>query len=373
VFQTGSPHRLRVGRCHNTTGVLTHKGIVAYVIIIIIIITLWYFSIGFKLPVKVTSTSTIPSTKPNTTTVNNTTISTTSKSTTIYYLSNCADLGIFNSTSNSIITDYCLWNGGMLGVWVASGDTKGISYSIKGYNNNVTYINGSSTYSCITFLQNVSLPAQVYNVTLKTGLPGGNCSNKYAILKFNTTTTAPSNVIYSQIYNGNFSTGEYNGWKLSGTGFGVAPLSIAKANSEGCYQSAPWAGYNGTYFATTFNCGLSNSPGNITSSLFTVNKPFLNFKIISPEDASLYVEILYNNTPAVIAHYNTYNISQFGATAPYTFRNASLPLISLAGDAVQVRVVASTLKHHNYIAVTGFHMSNIPQETPGILINLTTQ
>ncbi|MEM0201648.1 MAG: hypothetical protein QXR73_00525 [Candidatus Micrarchaeaceae archaeon] len=355
---------------NNWYGVATHKGIIAYIAIILVIIALWYFTVGFKLPTRITSTSTLSSTiKPNTS--SNVTPNKTTISSTIYYLSNCANLGIFNSTSNTIITNYCSWRGGTIGIWVASGSTKSINYSIKG-TNNITYLKGSSSYSCVTFLQNITLPAQIYNVTLKTGQPGGTCSNKYAFIKLNTTTTAPSNMIYPEIYNGNFSTGAYNGWSLNGTGFGTAPLSVAKADNESCYLTAPWAGYNGSYFATTFNCGLSNAPGNLTSSPFVVSEPFLNFKIISPEDANIYVEILYNGSPAEIAHYNTYNISKFGTTSPYTFRNASIPLISFSGDAVQIRVVARSLKHHNYIAVTGFQMSTLPLQTPGILINLTT-
>ncbi len=355
---------------NNPYGVATHKGIIAYIAIILIIIALWYFTIGFKFPARITSTSTLSSTiKPNTT--SNVTSNKTNTTTTVYYLSNCADLGMFNSTSNSIDINYCIWSGGPIGIWVASGSSKSISYSIRGINN-ITYLNGTSSYSCSTFLQNITLPAAYYKVTLKTGQPGGTCSNKYAFIKLNTTTTAPSNVTYPEVYNGNFSTGEYNGWYLANTGFGTAPTSIAKADSEGCYLGAPWAGYNGSYFATTFNCGLSNAPGNLTSSPFIVSEPFLNFKVISPEDANIYVEILHDGLPAEIAHYNTFNISKFGTTAPYTFRNASIPLISLSGDAVQVRVVAQSLKHHSYIAVTGFHMSPLPSQTPGILINLTT-
>jgi len=335
-----------------------------------VIIALWYFTTGLRLPVKLTTTTTTIRPSHNTT-INNTT-STTSLSTSVYYLSNCVNLGIFNSTSNSITTNYCLWKGGTLGAWVASGSSKSISYSIRGISDNVTYLKGTSDYSCITFLQNISLPAQIYNVTIHTGSPGGTCNDSYSIFKLNSTTTAPSGVVYTSVYNGNFSTGEYNGWNTTGTGFGSGPMSIAKANAEGCYQGAPWTGYNGSYFATTFNCGLSNSPGNLTSSMFIVNKPFLNFKIISPYSQNIYVEILKANVPVTIAHFNTYNISRFGNSSSYTFRNASIPLISLAGDNVRIRVVSLSLKHHNYIAVTGFKMSTLPQGTPGILYSLNT-
>ncbi len=346
-----------------------HKGILAYVIIIIVIIALWYFTSGLRFPKAISTTSISASTtiKPNTTNA-----TTTSVSSTIIYLSNCANLGIFNKTSNTINSEYCSWSGGTLGIWVASGGSKSINFSISSFSTNTTYINRSTSYSCSTFFQNITLPAQIYKVTLQTGAPGGICNNSYSFVKFNTTTVAPKGVIYSSVYNGNFSTGEYNGWTINGTGFGKAPMNITEADLEGCYQTAPWLGYSGNFFATTFNCGLSNSPGNITSSPFMVNEPFLNFKIISPEDENLYVEVLYNNTPYAIAHYNTYNGSLYTGTAPYTFRNASIPLLTLANKPVQVRVVASTLKHHNYIAVTDFHLSKVPNESPGILVNLTT-
>ena len=81
------------------------------------------------------------------------------------------------------------------------------------------------------------------------------------------------------------------------------------------------------FFATTYTCGYETSPGNLTSSRFIVNPklPFLNFKVISPDKAHLYIEILENTTPKVIAHFNTYNLS-IDSVSSSTFRNASLDL-----------------------------------------------
>jgi len=82
--------------------------------------------------------------------------------------------------------------------------------------------------------------------------------------------------------NGNFSTGTYEGWNLTGYGFGSAPLNITWANNNSCYYNTTWMGYNGNFFATTYHCGLVLQAGNLTSKPFKVVLPYLNFKIISP-------------------------------------------------------------------------------------------
>ncbi|MCL5106014.1 MAG: hypothetical protein M1331_01275 [Candidatus Marsarchaeota archaeon] len=195
-----------------------------------------------------------------------------------------------------------------------------------------------------------------------------------------TTTTAPANTstipanatVYQSVYNGNFIEG-YSGWNVSGKGFGTEPLNITHANTANvmCYLGTPWANYNSTFFATTYNCGLSNVNGNLTSSYFKVIKPFLNFRIISPQDKGLYVEILYNHKPYMIVHYNTYNNTLY-TNSSSTFRNVTMPLEPILGRVVQVRVVAATLKQQTYIGVEGFGLSNTPHEDIGVIENITT-
>jgi hypothetical protein len=96
----------------------------------------------------------------------------------------------------------------------------------------------------------------------------------------------------------------------------------------------------------------------------------LNFRIISPLNNQLYIEILENNTPKIIAQYNTFNISS-GGNAPSTFQNASIPLTMFIGKIIRVRVVSQALYPHTYIAVGDFSLAHYPISTPGILANMT--
>ncbi len=340
-----------------------HKGILAYVIILVIIAVVGYFSTnGFRF--LLVHTTPAPST-----TVPPASLSTTTSSTSIVpYVSGCNNYTVFESSPNTTTAVMCRWNGGRLGVWVASGLNSNVHFSVVGQNN-ITYVNSTVNdvvYNCTTFYKSIEAPAQTYTLTLSTGRSGGTC-NSYSLLKLNTTVVPPMQT-YRQVYNGNFGTGDFTGWNTTGKGFAGGPMNITYANSQHCYQGAPWAGLNGTFFATTYNCGLSNAPGNLTSSPFLVDEPFLNFQIISPYDQSIYVEVLSGNTPAIVSHYNTYNLT-FGSTSQYTFRNATISLINLAGKIVRVRVVAQSIKQQNYIAVGDFRMASRPVVTPGISVN----
>jgi hypothetical protein len=298
-------------------------------------------------------------------------------STTINYSSQlypCDDFNLSLSTFNSAVIGSCLDGGETLGVWVASGASGSETVLIKGAADNKTYVNESSNYGCTTFYQNVTLPAQAYRVTLRSGNGGGSCRGR-ASVRLNSTTTPPPQVIYSDFYNGDFGSGQYNGWTLTGLGFGSAPLNITHADSNtiNCYLNQTWKGYKGNFFATTYHCGVSVTAGNITSSRFYVNasEPFLNFRIISPERSGLYVEVLQNGTPMVIEHYNTFNLSN-GYNSISTFSNASIPLSTLVDRVVQVRVVAEVVGEQTaFIAAGDFALSSIPIQQRGILTNLT--
>ncbi len=173
------------------------------------------------------------------------------------------------------------------------------------------------------------------------------------------------------IYNGNFSTGTFAGWNTTGVGFGAAPSNIIHDNSNGLYYGSPWTGYNGTFFATTYTGGTTVSIGNLTSDSFEVTEPYLNFKIISPQEATLYVEILENGTPFLVDHYNTLNVANAS-----TFENASIPVVALLCKTISVKVVAGVVSErqptlNKYIAVGDFYMGKAYVETPGILVNST--
>ena len=133
----------------------------------------------------------------------------------------------------------------------------------------------------------------------------------------------------------------------------------------------PWSGLPDNFFASTYTCGLGVAPGNLTSSPFRVNPkaPFLNFRLISPEDSLIYVEILqvYQNasqltaTPSIIAQFDTLNISE-GAQISTQFANVSIPLTTLAGKVVEIRIVSDTLQTNRYVAVSDFRMESLADQ-----------
>ncbi len=177
----------------------------------------------------------------------------------------------------------------------------------------------------------------------------------------------------SQVPNGNFATGNYTDWNAYGPGFGAAPLDINIANENGEYYSSPWSGYAGEYVATTFSPEGYPQPGSLRSAPFLVTAPYLNFKIISPANRDLYVELLVNNTVFIVAHYNTTNGA--GILTPGTFANASLYLGPLACKNVSVviasQVLGSKANASQFIAAGDFQLGNYSSATLGILANST--
>ncbi|MGC8669761.1 MAG: hypothetical protein ACP5TL_01245 [Candidatus Micrarchaeia archaeon] len=340
-----------------------HKGFIAYIILLVIMIVLVYIYTGFRLPnlSQSSTTSTVPS---------NSIVSTTVATTTINYtpILNCSNFRLEEIAPNTTISAKCIWKGGTLGIWLAGG-SDGATFSMSGINNITFYKNVSAPSQSLTFFTNSTLPSGTLNISLSTGY-SANPSN-YSIVVINTTTVPPRKA-YNNVFNGAFSDGKYTGWNVTGKGFGILPFNMSYANQNNCYLGRPWSNYNGNYFATTYTCGLSVSPGNITSSTFIVNasNPFLNFKIISPINNQLYVEILNGNTPLITAHYNTFNITA-GGYSMSTFQNATIPLTSFVGDIVRIRVVAQVVGTQKFIAVGDFSLAPKPIMNPAILVNMS--
>ena len=345
------------------------KALGAFLALIIIVVVVWYFVYGFK----GVGGGIVPTTSSTTTTASgNQTGGTTT--TTIYLAGPCQTFSLITNTVNTLSEAKCSWTGGALGLWVESGNVKSTTISITGQDG-VTYFNNSVSYQCITFFKNITLPAQNYIVAIKSGISTQNQSAAcpYSGIVINSTLSPPQSATYKYVYNGNFSNGEYTGWNVTGKGFGTAPLNITYANSNAispCYLGTKWSNYHGAFIATTYSCGTEVAPGNITSSTFIASKSFLNFKLISPQNNFMYVEILYNNTPYIIAHYNTFNVSS-GGNASATFRNASIPLVTVINKPIRIKVVANTQTAQSFLAVGDFALSTNPNQDKGILQNIT--
>ncbi len=181
------------------------------------------------------------------------------------------------------------------------------------------------------------------------------------------------------IANGNFATGTYEGWNITGQGFlnssgAAVPTNIIFANANGEYYGGPWTNYDGTYFASTYHGGISLSPGNLTSNTFEVVEPYLNFRIISTQSSLLYVELLENGRPYMVAHYDTLSATG-NSTSQSVFVNETLPLLNLLCKDVSVRVssgvVGSISTVRDYIAVGDFVQSKSDLTTPGTVLNTT--
>jgi hypothetical protein len=350
-------------------------GWIVWVIMIAVLVVAWYLVTGFGGIVHNTKTTYSVTTVP-------TSASTTVPLTTINYTSSHGDCSNFTITGDqpSYLTNgICTSSGGLFGIWAASGDSGAATLSIS--SGNVVFLHKSFDYNCMEFFENITLPSNTYTVNLTTGQGGGSCGP--AIVTINRSTTPPQK-IYTYIYNSNFSNGEYTGWKASTDSFGQEPFNITYADNKTCYLGTKWSNYVGDFFATNFDCGLATQPGNLTSSYFRVDPrtPYLNFKIISPQDDQIYIEILaqeqhyqnqsagFNMTPVIVAHFNTYNITA-NPNAPSTFMNATIPLTQYANKVVEVRIVALSLKRFAYIAIGDFNMSGTPNMQDGIGYNIS--
>ena len=161
--------------------------------------------------------------------------------------------------------------------------------------------------------------------------------------------------------NGNFATGTYYGWNVTGNGFGTSPANIIAYNSNHEYYNSEWSNYSGQYFATTYKGGFVISPGNLTSNVFEVTEPYLNFKIITPQSNQLYVEILNSGVPVITKQFDSFGSS---GSPSGTFEPVNIPLTTLLCKNVSVRVVSSVTytpaTKYDIIAVGDFYLSKTP-------------
>jgi hypothetical protein len=105
-----------------------------------------------------------------------------------------------------------------------------------------------------------------------------------------------------------------------------------------------------------------------------VVEPFLNFRLISPPNNNLYIEILQGSIPVIVTHFNTYNAPN-NTNATSTFEAASIPLGVVMCQNVSIKIVANVggtvTTHTGYIAAGDFYLSKTPVQAPGVVMNQT--
>ncbi len=216
---------------------------------------------------------------------------------------------------------------------------------------------------------NTTIGSNTLNATNTTNSTLTNSTNSTQPISYG---SCISNANYIPIANGNFSTGTFANWTTKGQGFGTAPLNMTYANKNFGYYNHTWTGYNGTFFATTFHGGIGLSPGNITSDVFQAVLPYLSFRIVSPQDNLLYVQILQDNVSKITVHYNTYAVkSNLYPTSQ--FINVSIPLGSVLCQNIRVKVVSGVVgsiqTSKEYIAAGDFALSRKPSGNPTAVVN----
>lgn len=343
-------------------------GVIILILIVIVLAIVGYFETGgFKLNKSISVTPPPAPKHVSKPDVNNST----------NYLYGCDNYDLqANAGSTSI--GACTWSGGTLGVWVSTGKMGFVNFSIVG-SNNKTYVKQEYLpYSCSTFYTEFYAPAQIYYLTLgaSNSTTNGPCLNNYSIVTLNTSVKVLVNKTYYSFYQGNLSTGTYIGWSTSGTAFGGLPLNLTYANDVGCYPKDPWENYSGIYYISSYNCSPIESTGNITSSRFLIDKPFLNLQIISPKNSLDYLEIIPSNasTPYITDQVSTYSLSLSNGSLigqGYKLENATIPLTSLLGKVVRLRIVQESDQKYEYMIAGDIRMSDYPDQGTGFLDNIT--
>ena len=161
----------------------------------------------------------------------------------------------------------------------------------------------------------------------------------------------------TQITNGDFETGTYEGWTPNDIAFGTAPSSITQANSQGLYYDSPYTGFSGNYAASSWiPTHDPRSTGTLTSDEFYIANDYLQFRAIGMNNDQLYVKLVVDGEEAMRIQMDNPGSS---------FQAVAVDVSAWKGEpAVIVIVDESPSRPTGYIEVDDFLMTDTPDTTP---------
>ena len=189
------------------------------------------------------------------------------------------------------------------------------------------------------------------------------------------TSTCRTVVVNASMNNPDFETGTYAGWNVTGSGWGGAPTSGSLANSQHLYYSVPYSGWQGTYFASSYQIGGRGAVGTLQSAPFTLNKKYLEFLAIGQDDAQLCIglkiedETMYKDCTALGASPSVIRLFQptLSTVNPYSvFKRISWDVSAYRGKQATIEVIDNSVR--SWIEVDDFRQTDtptVPPLTPG--------
>ncbi len=185
------------------------------------------------------------------------------------------------------------------------------------------------------------------------------------------TTTCKTVIANVSMVNPDFETGTYAGWNVTGSGWGSAPTSGSLANSQHLYYSVPYSGWQGTYFASSYQTGGRGAVGSLQSAPFTLDKKYLEFLAIGQDDAQLCValkiedETTYLDCNALRASPNVIRLFQptLSTVSPYSiFKRVSWDVSAYKGKQATIQVIDNSVR--SWIEVDDFRQADTSSVTP---------
>jgi hypothetical protein len=159
------------------------------------------------------------------------------------------------------------------------------------------------------------------------------------------------------IPNGDFESGTYEHWTVSGEGFGTAPSDMPQVNAQGMYIDTPYTEYQGSFAASSYLAQRDpGATGTLTSDAFLISRPYLEFLVTGMQNAQIYVELWVDGSP----------VKRLEPDNPNTrFARVSWNVTQWVGRMGSIKVFDGSISRpRGYIEVDDFYLTNTPTVTP---------